>query len=112
MKILATAHPNPRYRHYNNVKRIVLQARLVNSKVYFYEVDTENNKTKCRDKDFIKQLINGKGESINSRPFLHNTKPNVKFYAVLMRHRKQYKEHFEELKGKDFQFERTKFKKS
>lgn len=114
MKVLAKAYPNPRYMHYNNVKRVVLEARLTGNRVHFYEVDTENGKSKFRDEQFIKELINGKGESINRRPFLHNSKVNADFYAVLMRNRKRYRDTFLQLKpkGEVPRFRRTKFNKS
>lgn len=96
MKILATAKPSRQYRWYKSISDFVIQARLTNSQVRYYEVSDWRNE-KCLQEELVKALF--PLGLIKDRPFL--VKENQNFYAVLHRRKKQYKEIYNKLKGED-----------
>lgn len=96
--ILATAKPNKIYRWHNSIKDIILQAKLINNRVMFYEL--WNGSIKCLPENFIKSLF-PKNTLIKDRPFTE--KGNKDFYAVLHRNQIKYRQKFNEIKNQNDQ---------
>jgi len=108
MKILAKAYPNPLYINHNNLKDVVLEARLVNDQVRFYETHPETtNKEICLSEKVVRSLF-PLGKSKTDQPFLKHI--NKEFWAVLYRRRKRHNEQVTELKTNGVDFVRTKHK--
>lgn len=76
--LLATAIPNKKYVYYNNLKRIVIEARKNGSQLRFYEVSAD--KEKCLPLSIIRQLFLP-GTLIKYQPFLK--KENKEFCKLL-----------------------------
>ena len=104
--ILATAHPNKRYRWYHSISDFVIHARTNNSHVRYYEVANDRGE-KCLSEELVKAMFPNE-ILIKERPFL--MKENQTFYAVLHRHKKEYQNVFAQLIGKQNKkrFRRTK----
>lgn len=96
MKTIARAFPNPRYEHYNNLKNITLEARLVNDRIMFYEVNGEKERQYCLSTDTVRDLFAPDKRFLKERPFLER-KPNEDFWAVLNRHRRRYQQRTNQL---------------
>ena len=103
--ILATAHPNKRYRWYYSISDFVIHARTNNSHVRYYEV--ANDREKYLSEELVKAMFPDE-ILIKERPFL--MKENQTFYAVLHRNKKEYQNVFAQLIGKQSKkrFRRTK----
>jgi len=84
MKILATATPNKKYRHYANLKNTLIQARIVGGQVRFYEMHDGKEK-RCLTHERVKSLFLN-GRLINRKPFLE--KENKQFISILYKNRK------------------------
>lgn len=97
MKILAKAKPNQMYENIISISDLVLEARLVNENIVYYETHTRNyNWVVCISEPLVKSLfINDVG--IKQRPFLE--RENKEFYAILHRNKNRYKEQFLKLKN-------------
>jgi len=78
MEIIAIAKPNRRYRWYDCLRTVHLEVRLVNGRIYFYEVD--DTKDRCIAKVKVKELFIENGRVAN-RPFL--IRENSKFYQYV-----------------------------
>lgn len=100
MKTLATAFPNHRYLYFHSIAHIILEARLTNNKVYFYEVwlDKEGSKEKevKHGEKTIKKFF--KEGQVKHKPWLKTGK-NKDFYAILYRSKKHYFEHYKIIKN-------------
>jgi len=94
--VLAKAIPNWQYKYIANFRDVILEARLVGSKVMFYEV-REDGREFCLRQETVHQLFDS-STLIIERPFLAKSKDNRDFYAVLNRHRIKYIERFKELR--------------
>lgn len=104
--IIATAHPNKRYRWYHSISDFIIHAQLQNSQVRYYEIADDRNK--CLSEKLVRDLFPD-GILIKDRPFL--VKENREFYAILHRHRKEYQNTFTQLiqsKQIRTKFQRTK----
>jgi len=94
MKILAAAKPNLMYENINSIKDLVLEARLINGRVFFYETHSNHKNWKvCISEKTVKLLF--KNGQIKKRPFL--TKENKNFTIVLYRHKKRYYKLYKQL---------------
>jgi len=85
MRILAIAKPNAGYRWYRNFENVVLEARLVNNKIKYYEI--WDGEQKELSEKAVKNMFRP-GYSLNDQPFL--LKGNREFYAVLNRNLEEY----------------------
>jgi hypothetical protein len=93
-RLLATATPSMQYRWYkHNFRDVTLEARLVNNKVIFYEVNGTSQR--CISERIVHALF-PIGTLVKNQPF--RKEENRDFYAVLNRHRKRYQEKFNQLK--------------
>lgn len=86
MKLLATATPNKRYRWYGSLADVHLEARLVNTRLHFYEVSPYRQRQ--IGESLVKALF-PEQIRIRERPFLKDNNPE--FFAILHRHRKKYR---------------------
>lgn len=106
MKILASAHPNKQYEHYANLRNTVIQAKLINNKIIFYELDRQRpNWKKRQPEQFVKSLFLN-GIAIKSQPF--TKQGNRDFYVILYRDKIRYRECFKQLLNKKSKYKRTK----
>ncbi len=94
-RTLAIATPSDVYRWYCSFKKVILEARLRDGKIYYYE---KFNGSECRiSEQLVRELFPTTG-MVRDRPFL--VKENQDFYAVLNRHKKMYKDQYKKLKNK------------
>jgi hypothetical protein len=94
MKTLAKAKPNKKYRWYQNICDIILEARSSGTKVFFYSREPKKEVRICESiiKDFFRE-----DRQLKDRPFLR--KENPVFYGILFRNRNKYRESFHELQS-------------
>ena len=97
MKVLATARPNKQYRWRASLTNIILQARLKNNKISYYEITTGSIHPKRLSVDSVQAMF-PTGILITDRPFL--VADNRDFYAVLNKHVLKYKEVYRKIKNK------------
>ena len=110
MKILARAKPSKRYRWYNSISDLILQARLVGGRVIYYELhESDSSWSKSLSQDQVKAMF-PKGKRIKDQPFLK--KENRDFYTVLHRRKEKYKAAYQLLLEDIPKFVRTKTKKT
>jgi hypothetical protein len=95
-QVLATAKPNFHYEHIANLRNITLEARLVGSRVMYYEVRLDNGREHCLRQETVHEFFQP-GRRITDQPFL--VQSNRDFYAVLNRHLQRNQERFKELKN-------------
>jgi len=97
MRILATAHPSETYRWYQSIRDFVIQARLTNNRLYYYEVSLDGNRPeKCLPEATVKALF-PTGIPLRDRPF--SIKENRDFYTVLNRNRNRFRADYQKLKN-------------
>lgn len=103
MKVLATAKPNEKYIQLQSIHDIILEARLINNKVHYFETHSKNKNWVVElSEETINSLFVFETEiSLNDRPFLYSE--NIDFWFVL--NRKGFPEEFQRLKRKSFQEE-------
>ena len=92
-KILATASPNPDYRHYACIRDASYVVIMNNSKISFYQLDDIIPQRRVSEQ-YVK-LSFDQSKSIKYRQYLK--KGNELFYAVLFRNKKKYRIIFENL---------------
>lgn len=96
-KVIATAKPNPLYRHFNNLRNVTIEAVRINNQIRYYSIEKIKNgkririRTKCLQLSTVKSFFADK-RFLKDRPF--QEAGNEDFYAVLYRHRKKYKDLF------------------
>lgn len=95
MRLLAKAKPNTRYVWYRNFVTVHLEARLMNNKIFYYEI--WDGKERRISEESVRNMFRT-GSSIKDQPFL--VRENRDFYAVLNRNLKDYFPHYKELKNK------------
>lgn len=94
-RTLAIATPSDSYRWYRSLKTLILEARLHDGKIYYYE---KFNGTERRiSEPLVREMFPTTG-MVRERPFL--VKENTDFYAVLNRHKNRYKDQYKKLKNK------------
>jgi hypothetical protein len=91
-QVIAVAYPNRRYVFFESIQHVRLEARIKGSGVHFYSI--EDDKEKHITEDLAKSLL-PTDVKIKRRPF--NYKDNLKFWVVLNRKSKKYKEKYNEL---------------
>lgn len=94
MKTIAKAKPNKKYRWYQNICDIILEARSNGAKTFFYSIEQEKEVRISEDviKDFFRE-----DRLIKDRPFLR--KENSVFYGILFRKRNGFRESFQEIQS-------------
>src|SRR4030042_7109375 len=95
MKILAIAKPNKLYCWYKNLTYVILEARFIGNRISFWEV--WEGRENLLSEDRVKSMFLT-GISRKDQPFLKDE--NQDFYAVLYRHKKEYKPIYESLIGR------------
>jgi len=96
--ILTTARPSKRYRNYRSIADLILQARLVNGRVVYYEThlgDTQGREWTVRVKEETVRSMFPTGKRIKDQPF--RVQENKDFHIVLNRHRTRFKEPYQKL---------------
>jgi len=93
MKILAIARPNIKYRWYNCISMIILQAHLNDKRIAYYEI-YQGRLPRRVPEQLVEELFPA-NIRLKDRPFL--AKENPDFYAVLNRHKKRYKVAYQKL---------------
>lgn len=97
MRLLTKAKPNLRYRWYQSVKDVILEARLCNNKILYYEIWTK------KERRISEENVNNMfktGCSIRDQPFL--IRENREFYAVLKRKHQEYFPLYKQIKNRKF----------
>ena len=101
MRTLAKAHPSKHYRWYKSIASIVLEARLSNNNIYYYEIDTNpGNGLVFKERRISEQDVRNMFRTdkvIKKQPFLVNE--NKDFYSILNQHRIRYQERFRQIKS-------------
>ena len=98
MRILATASPNKSYENIQCISDLILEARLENNKIKYFETHT-------KDKTWVIELKENRVFSLFSdevpvyeRPFLF--KENRNFYFILHRERPRFHQFYLNIKNK------------
>lgn len=96
MRVLATAHPNKNYTGIYSIRDMVLEARLINNKVHYFETHTNNPNWVVELKESLVfslfPLECGKYDA----PFQVNS--NKKFWTVMNRENWNFKPLYLKLK--------------
>jgi len=95
MRVLATAHPNKKYRWYGCLEKVTIQAVLINNKIRYYEL---NGIKQRRIAEENVNVLFPAGALIKDRPFLR--KENRDFFIILKRKKVKFKEDYRKLKRK------------
>ncbi|GAF75985.1 unnamed protein product [marine sediment metagenome] len=94
-RTLAIATPSDVYRWYRSLRRVTVEARLREGKIYYYE--KFNGSERRISEQLVIEMFPTTG-MVRERPFL--VKENQDFYAVLNRHKNRYKDQYKKLKNK------------
>lgn len=97
MRVLATAKPSLQYEHCYNFSKVTLEARLVNNRIHYYEINKRTAAVHLLAEDLVKALF-PLDCPIKERPFL--IKENRDFWVVLNRNRTKYQEQYKRIKNK------------
>lgn len=97
MRILAKARPNQTYENIMSISDLVLEARLMNNKITYWETHSSKPDWVVRLKESTVHALFPVDKIRRERPFL--VKENRDFYAVLNRHKVLYHERFIKIKN-------------
>jgi hypothetical protein len=95
MIVLAKAKPNMRYENYLSISDLILEARLMEKKIIFYETHTKDKDWVVPVKEETVKDLFLRTNNIKGRPFLKSE--NKEFFSVLFRKKARYKDQFSKL---------------
>jgi hypothetical protein len=85
MRTLAQAYPNPLYFGIYSINDLVMEARIENNKIVFFETHTKNPDWVVQLKEETVRAMFPKDVSIHDTPFIR--KDNRRFWVVLNKHK-------------------------
>lgn len=100
MRVLATARPNEKYENIKSIQDIILEARLINNEIHYFETHTKKPDWVVEIKELtIHLLFDQCDKPITNIPFLIHD--NKEFFIVLKR--KFHPEAYQKLKRKKYE---------
>ena len=90
MRKIAIGTPNMLYNHYYNLKNMVIEARIANKKIVYYEVGPDYET--CLSSDLVLSMFATDKLKLRDKPFL--IKENRALWTVLNRKKVKYKTKF------------------
>ena len=97
MRVLATAKPNEAYENIKCISDVILEARLINNKVEFYETHVNDKKWVVKLKNEWVISLFDQNYPIQERAFLF--KENRKFFFILHRDKKRFHQFYLNIKN-------------
>lgn len=100
MRVLATARPNEKYENIKSIQDMILETRLINNEIHYFETHTKKPDWIVEIKESTVFALFGSPDiPIHDRPFLIHE--NREFYIVLKR--KFHPEAYQKLKRKKYE---------